>query len=113
MRSRDKTRRGGKGCTAVPKHGLACLRPWVAPPVHTKGRPEEGRNMSPGPACMIEVRVSAEVGDLGGSCGVWSWKWHQLNGSGDTAVGISGEMMWHLCAEVLSFGAEAGYRGQI
>lgn len=77
MRSRDKTRRGGKGCTAVAKYGLACLRPWVAPPVHTKGRPEEGRNMSPGPACMVKVRVSAEVEgtDSGGSCGVWSWKW--------------------------------------
>lgn len=105
-------------CSEVIKYALACLRPGVAPPLHTKGRPEGRRDMSPDPDSLhvVEVRVSAEVegADLGGSCGLWSWKWRlQLKGSGDAAVGAPGEMMWHLCAEVLISGAEAGYRGQI
>lgn len=54
--------------------------------------------------------------DLGSSCRVWSltseWRF-QLKSSGDAAVDSPGEMMWHLCAEVLIFGAEAGCGGQI
>lgn len=40
MRPRDETRMGGKECTAVEKYGLACQRPWVAPPVHTEDQKE-------------------------------------------------------------------------
>lgn len=66
---------------------------------------------------LHEVRISAEAegGRLGWQLESVSltseWRF-QLQSSGDAAVDSPGEMMWHLCAEVLISGAETGCRGQ-